>query len=69
MPGLTSNFFQGATVLYTAAHLDVAPFQRVWNPDTNNDYTAKEFAEGPGTPDHFRPDQPKHFTLFRLHPL
>jgi len=26
------------TELYTAPHSEVAPFQRVWNPDTNNVY-------------------------------
>ena len=26
----------GATVLYTSPHSEVAPFARVWNPDTNN---------------------------------
>ena len=31
-------------VLYTAPHSEVAPFQRVWNPDTNNDYTDDPFA-------------------------
>ena len=33
-----------AVALYTAPHSEVAPFQRVWNPDTNNDYTVKDFA-------------------------
>ena len=33
------------TVLYTAPHAEVAPFQRVWNPDTNNDYTVDDFAK------------------------
>jgi len=34
--------------MYTAPHSEVAPFQRVWNPDTNNDYTEKDFAGGDG---------------------
>ena len=29
---------QRTTELYTAPHSEVAPFQRVWNPDTNNVY-------------------------------
>eukprot|EP00961_Rhodomonas_salina_P118252 1591320-Rhodomonas_salina.3 len=31
-------------VLYTAAHAEVAPFSRVWNPDTNNPHMNDEFA-------------------------
>lgn len=37
-----------SVVMYTAPHSEVAPFQRVWNPDTNNDYTEKDFAGGDG---------------------
>ena len=33
-----SKFLQRTTELYTAPHSEVAPFQRVWNPDTNNVY-------------------------------
>eukprot|EP00961_Rhodomonas_salina_P112371 1512196-Rhodomonas_salina.2 len=40
---LTGNS-DSATVLYTNPHAEVAPFQRVWNPDTNNAYTIDEFA-------------------------
>ncbi len=29
---------QRTTELYTAPHSEVAPFQRVWNPDTNSVY-------------------------------
>mmetsp|Transcript_11628 Transcript_11628/g.18260 ORF Transcript_11628/g.18260 Transcript_11628/m.18260 type:complete len:106 (+) Transcript_11628:83-400(+) len=39
---------QVPTVLYTAPHAEVAPFSRVWNPDTNDDYTPKEFAKEGG---------------------
>ena len=31
-------------VLYTAPHGEMAPFQSVWNPDTNSDYTPKDFS-------------------------
>ncbi|KAJ1494548.1 hypothetical protein T484DRAFT_2470355 [Baffinella frigidus] len=44
LAGIQSRRQGRPTVLYTAAHSEVAPFQRVWNPDTNNDYTEKEFA-------------------------
>lgn len=33
------------TVLYTSAHSEVAPFQRVWNPDSNNAHVVDEFPE------------------------
>uniref|UniRef100_A0A7S4P8Y3 PA14 domain-containing protein n=1 Tax=Guillardia theta TaxID=55529 RepID=A0A7S4P8Y3_GUITH len=37
------------SVLYTAPHSEVAPFQRVWNPDTNNVYEdPNEWPTGPG---------------------
>jgi hypothetical protein len=39
------------TVLYTSPHSEVAPFQRVWNPDTNNAYAIDEFPEKPSGPD------------------
>ncbi len=31
--------------LITAPHADFATFQRVWNPDTNSDYSPKDFSE------------------------
>eukprot|EP00802_Teleaulax_amphioxeia_P023057 Tamp_23582.p1 GENE.Tamp_23582~~Tamp_23582.p1 ORF type:complete len:314 (+),score=79.69 Tamp_23582:3-944(+) len=37
---------QRRAVLYTAAHAEVAPFQRIWNPDTNSDYTPRAFEGG-----------------------
>jgi hypothetical protein len=30
--------------LYTAPHAEIAPFQRVWNPDTNNYYSSEDFS-------------------------
>jgi hypothetical protein len=32
------------TALYTAPHSEMAPFQRVWNPDTNSDYSVADFS-------------------------
>jgi hypothetical protein len=33
------------TILYTASHSEMAPFQRVWNPDTNSDYSLADFSK------------------------
>jgi hypothetical protein len=33
------------TVLYTASHSEMAPFQRVWNPDTRSDYSIPDFTK------------------------
>ena len=33
------------TVLYTAPHAEFATFQRVWNPDSNSDYSLKDFSK------------------------
>jgi hypothetical protein len=33
------------TILYTASHSEMAPFQRVWNPDTRSDYSLAEFSK------------------------
>ncbi len=38
-------------MLYTSPHSEVAPFQRVWNPDTNNAYPIDEFPEKPEAAD------------------
>jgi hypothetical protein len=38
-------------VLYTAPHAEFAPFQRVWNPDTNNDYSVQDFSDDEGDED------------------
>jgi hypothetical protein len=38
-------------VLYTAPHAEFAPFQRVWNPDTNNDYSVQDFSGDEGDDD------------------
>ena len=34
-------------ILYTAPHAEMAPFQRVWNPDTNSDYSITDFSKEP----------------------
>jgi hypothetical protein len=38
-------------VLFTAPHAEFAPFQRVWNPDTNNDYSVQDFSSDEGDED------------------
>ena len=38
------NHISKRTILFTAPHAEFAPFQRVWNPDSNNDYTEKDFS-------------------------
>ena len=48
---MANNNLTKRNVLYTAPHADIAPFQRVWNPDTNNDYTEKEFSNDDGDGD------------------
>ncbi len=46
------------TELFTAPHAEVAPFQRVWNPDTDNGHAIDEFAhdEDEGGEDDVKPD-------------
>lgn len=39
----SGRFIGSRIVLYTAPHAEVATFQRVWNPDTNSDYSLKDF--------------------------
>jgi hypothetical protein len=43
--GFDENIQIYPSVLYTAPHAEMAPFQRVWNPDTRSDYTIPDFSK------------------------
>ncbi len=45
------------TILITASHSEMAPFQRVWNPDTNSDYSRPEFGREDDDSDSNEDDQ------------
>ncbi len=51
--GFDENSQTYPDVLYTAPHAEMAPFQRVWNPDTRSDYSTPDFSkESDGSDDH-----------------
>jgi hypothetical protein len=45
--GFAGNRQVDRDILYTAPHAEMAPFQRVWNPDTNSDYSISDFSKEP----------------------